>query len=143
MVEHAHTQVAQEALADPRHHPHLHAAQHHGRDGDTEERERRPVERGAVVAAEAVVDAVAHEGWPREQRTGGTHHDDARQDHRAAVGAQHGGRASQHPTRGLGVEALVVLDRDRRGPAEAHHRSAPTSPWSGTPRGPDPSPSAA
>ena len=72
MVEHTHAQITQEALADPRHHPHLHAAQHHGRERDTEEGERRPVERAAVAAAQAVVDAVAHEGGAREQRRAAT-----------------------------------------------------------------------
>ena len=45
MVEHAHAQIAQEALADARHQPDLHAAQHHGRERDAHEGERRQVER--------------------------------------------------------------------------------------------------
>ena len=127
MVEHPHAQITQEALADASHHPDLHASQHHGQEGDAQERQRRPVERTSVAAAKTVVDAVANEGGSGEQRSGGAHHHEARHQHPASVGAQHGGSASQHSTRGLGVESLVVLDGDRRAPAPAHHRSTLTS----------------
>ncbi len=124
MPEQPVAQIAQEVLADARHHEDRESAEHEPEERHCEIENDGEVERGGVVLAQSGVDAVLHERGPGEQRgrLGDDHgHDDRDAD---AIRAEHAEQAAQHA---LGLFAQQRLLRDEIGPV-------PLAPHDATPR---------
>src|SRR5205085_650526 len=81
-----------------------------GDDRDDHVDRHGPIERAAVLADDALVDAVLHEERPGEHGEGPQRHEDAGGHHQSAVRPQHRHRPSQHVDGLLAVELVLFAD---------------------------------